>query len=143
MCEECGKSFIPAKKSLGRFCSNECFYEHLVPEGSVRPYGGNSGYTITKVARGTPGRLQGKTQTRWMLTHRYVMQQKLGRPLEKWERVHHMNGDRSDNRPENLELWQYSHPPGQRQTDTLKDAYSKLPANERKRFRAWIAEQKE
>lgn len=58
----------------------------------------------------------------WVMQHRRVMSDHIGRPLEEYENVHHRNGVRADNRIENLELWVVRQPYGQRVDDLLEYA---------------------
>jgi HNH endonuclease len=58
--------------------------------------------------------------------HRVVMENMIGRPLRKNETVHHIDGDRLNNSPENLELWASIHPTGQRASDRVRSAVSLL-----------------
>jgi hypothetical protein len=72
-----------------------------------------NGYIVANVCH--PENSTGRS----ILKHRMIMMNYLGRELVAGETVHHKNGDRSDNRLENLELWSTSQPSGQRVQDKL------------------------
>lgn len=109
VCEYCGKDFKNERPSRPqRTCSREC--RNLLRRQEGGRYVTNDGYVRVIVSDiGQPMRTE--------LEHRVVMSEMLGRPLTRTETVHHKNGIRDDNRPENLELWTKNHGAGVRAAD--------------------------
>lgn len=65
---------------------------------------GKSGYLVVTLPRSHPFCCMTNHKSRSVYEHRLVMANHLGRPLEPTEHVHHLNGNKIDNRIENLEI---------------------------------------
>lgn len=120
ICKHCGASGVFAKVRGGgvtqlRIC--EACRSAIGRYGRrCRPLGdryiGKDGYVYVVV-------VAGDGRERAVAEHRWVLERELGRPLRDGESVHHKNGVRDDNRPENLELWVGAVRYGQRARDLV------------------------
>jgi len=122
-CLVCNNEFLtyPSKIKLGRgkYCSKTCSNsitlikkgQRLSPATELKGTLNPKGYRIT-VSRenGRPYRelflpeYPNTMKNGYIREHRYIMEQHLGRPLEKDEIVHHIDGDTLNNNPSNLEV---------------------------------------
>ncbi len=103
-CQHCGKMFLcyrsKVAKGGGKYCSVDCFLSTNKGPSHSCWKGGRS---IDKQGYARLYILTGKGWCR-IREHRVAMERLLGRPLKHNEQVHHINGNKLDNSPENLEL---------------------------------------
>ncbi len=103
ICKQCGKETIRYNREGGLFCGQKCYFKWKQKHPNKRAYKGRiffSGYYYLYM----PEHPNAIKKGRYIAEHRYNLEQKIGRLLKRHEVAHHINEDKKDNRPENLEV---------------------------------------
>ena len=108
-CAKCGKPFLVVHSDVAKrkCCSRQCAAltaSHARDEARKRRRGPLHPNWKGGRTQDTQGYIRVRVDDAYVLEHRHVMAQHLGRELFPAETVHHKNGDKTDNRLENLEL---------------------------------------
>ena len=92
-CLFCGKSFVIQKRLRKNYCFKKCRHKAQINIG--HRYIGRNGYWYIKVGA-----------RKYALEHRLIAENKLGRKLNNKEHTHHINGIKTDNRLENIGVFE-------------------------------------
>lgn len=111
---ECGRtSFVTSTKLLRNLTiSCGCYLKDR--KGNKNPFWRGGKY-IDKL-----GYWNIRVDGKYVFEHRHIYETHHNVKLKPHQNVHHINGDRTDNRIENLELWDVTQPSGQRVEDKIK-----------------------
>ena len=109
-CQRCGGEYVLSPSQYGHraargYCSKHCEGDARIARPLDRQHNGRCarldrhGYVLI-YEPAHPKAIGGG----WIFEHRHVVEQRIGRQLRSDEQVHHLNGDKSDNRSKNLEV---------------------------------------
>lgn len=121
-CPICRLDFAP-KSGRQRCCSRPCArtldWQTRQPKDRIPAPGGYVWKYVINHPYAVRVNKKMRPEGGYIMEHRWVMEQALGRPLLPQEKVHHKNGQRDDNALSNLELWLVQKDPSGQRVDDL------------------------